>query len=880
MTASSDKLAEWFDRLCSVDQAARRAGLARLGQRDPALAAELQSLLDVHDRAPDFLGEGPAERFAELMKADEQLLMPERAGPYRLLREVGRGGLGVVYLAERTGDEFDQQVAVKLIKHGMDTESILQRFYNERRILASLEHPNIARLIDGGMLADGRPWFAMEYIRGKPVTAWCDEKNLSIRARLELFERVCRTVQHAHSRLIIHRDLKPDNILITDDGAIKVLDFGIAKLLAESSDPEAQLTVAGTAAMTPEYAAPEQIREEPVSVATDVYSLGVIFYRLVAGVHPFAACSDNRAELSEAVCTTSPPLPSVSAGRIGCPVRWRRELRGGLDSIALAAMARNPGDRYNSAESMAEDIRRYLDRIPVRARRGTPAYRARQFLSRHRLVAVATAAVVLALAGGMSAALWQAREARQQAHLAEESTRFVISLLQDSNPTNSQAGVQLRAVDLLDNAAERVEGADHIPASLQARLRTVIAEGLLELGALDRALPLAERAVGQSREVHGEGIELAEALHPLARVRVQLGHSNAAAAAAGEGIAILDSSDHYEPLLMTRLLGIQARISNMRGDFAGSFRMRQRLLDERVGLYGPGDPRLASSHYNLATAAFYDQQYALAEHHYRESGRLLQLEADADHPLMANVVLGIGAAIGRQGRLDAAEAALDEAERITRMRLGPDVQLMAIIGSHRGRLHLFRGEREAAIEVLQAAAEHAAGQGVRFHEAASRTWLGIARLDQGRPGEALPELERAAALLAERGMESHPVHGVANVAGALAMAWSGATGEALDRGREALERMEADGHRHSDHFGEASELYAALLRHYGRPREAAAWQERAASVLAAGYGDGHPRVQSVGSLYLAGAGSPAGIVREGNPRAQDPGTASKPSTNR
>ncbi len=254
--ADRDLIGAVLERLLAMPEGERRAELKRLARDDPQQAAELESLLAAHDADPDFLDRIDAKGAVHLLEEDGRLLMPDRVGDYRLSREIGRGGLGVVYLGKRVEGDFEQQVAIKLIKHGMDSVAILRRFQNERRILASLEHPNIARLVDGGMLVDGRPWFAMEFIRGEPITQWCNRKQLGIGDRLRLFEQVCRTVQFAHSRLIIHRDLKPDNILVTETKTIKLLDFGIAKLIAEDDEELTELTVAGNRAMTPEYAAP------------------------------------------------------------------------------------------------------------------------------------------------------------------------------------------------------------------------------------------------------------------------------------------------------------------------------------------------------------------------------------------------------------------------------------------------------------------------------------------------------------------------------------------------------------------------------------------------------------------------------------------------
>ena len=342
MTTKSDALSDAFARLIELKPAERKPFLHALATEEPALVDELDSLLDARSRAGQFLGEVDPEKIAELLRQDEARSMPERAGPFRLTGEIGRGGLGVVYAGQREAGDFEQQVAVKLIKRGMDSENIIRRFEDERRILASLDHPGISRLIDGGMLPDGRPWFAMERIQGQPITEWCRQRELDLNGRIELTEQVCQAVQFAHARLIVHRDLKPANVLVTDDGSVKLLDFGIAKLMDADADDGAE-TMAGLRIMTRDYAAPEQLRGEPVSVATDIHALGVMLYELLTGQHPFRRADQTTEELTAAICDHEPARPSSreNAAKRG-PGLSSRQLRGDLDAIVAQAMAKRP----------------------------------------------------------------------------------------------------------------------------------------------------------------------------------------------------------------------------------------------------------------------------------------------------------------------------------------------------------------------------------------------------------------------------------------------------------------------------------------------------------------------------------------------------------
>lgn len=376
---------------------------------DAELLREVSSLAASYEASGDLLEE-PALGSGE----DPEHREGRRVGPYRIVREIGEGGMARVYLGVRADDPLRREVAIKLVKRGMDYEFILRRFRNERQILASLHHPNIARLLDGGTTEDGVPYFVMEYIEGLPIDRHCDERRLTVRERLELFSTVCTAVECAHGHGIVHRDIKPGNILVAADGTPKLLDFGIAKVV----DPEGwtgsvDRTLTVLRLMTPEYASPEQVRGEPVSAATDVYSLGVLLYELLTGHRPYRLRSRAPHEMAQAICETEPDRPStvvkrveeitrhhtgarevitpalVGEARRTRPEKLRRSLAGDLDNIVLMAMRKEPGRRYESAAELGADIGRYLEGRPVRARRDTIAYRSSKFFHRHRRASLA-----------------------------------------------------------------------------------------------------------------------------------------------------------------------------------------------------------------------------------------------------------------------------------------------------------------------------------------------------------------------------------------------------------------------------------------------------------------------------------------------------------
>jgi serine/threonine protein kinase len=378
-----------------------------------------------------------AESAAAVLAPEDNPWLGRRVGAYRILEQIGAGGMGEVYRAFRADDQYRKDVALKVVRAGQDSVSVVTRFKNERQILASLEHPNIARLLDGGTAEDGTPYLVMELIEGQPITEYVDSRKLSIPERLKLFMQVCAAVQYAHQRLIIHRDIKPGNILVTADGTPKLLDFGIAKVLGTDLESQPNATLTAFRILTPEYASPEQIKGEPVTTASDVYSLGVILYDLLTGRSPYPVTLRTPQELAAAICQREPDKLSAAVSRVSSqkdlarfsleaaalargssPHKLRKYLSGDLDNIVLMALRKEPFRRYASAEQFAEDIRRHLEQIPVLARKDTTRYRVSKFVARHKASVAVSAALLLALLAGLAFALHEARVARQQAEIA------------------------------------------------------------------------------------------------------------------------------------------------------------------------------------------------------------------------------------------------------------------------------------------------------------------------------------------------------------------------------------------------------------------------------------------------------------------------------
>ena len=511
-----------------MDTGARLTYLDGQCAADQALRDEVEKLLSALDQSGEFL-EPDTSRTAAHSSA-------LRIGPYLILGQAGRGGMGVVYHAVRD-DDYRQEVAIKLIKSGAESDFLIERFRLERQALALLNHPNIARLLDGGTTPDGRPYLVMEWVEGRPITEHCRVNHVSLRDCLKLFLAVGDAVEHAHRNLVVHRDLKPSNILITSEGLPKLLDFGIAKIfsLEDSGEP---LTMTGARMLTPDYASPEQVRGEAVTTASDVYSLGAVLYELLTGSRPLKFDTRTPAEIEHTVCTQEPLAPSAATGSLGIPAR---NLRGDLDNIVLKAMQKEPPRRYGSVNQFCEDIRRHLDGLPVIARKDTFTYRGGKFARRHRAGVVAAALVVVALAAGTATTLWQARVAIEQRARAER--RF--------NDVRKLANSFL---------FEIYEAIDNLPGSTPARSLLV-----------KRALEYLDGLAAEGREDPSLQMEIASAYQRVGEVQgdpqyPNLGDSRGALASSRKALAIREALLQADPgnlQLRLALASIHRQISDI-----------------------------------------------------------------------------------------------------------------------------------------------------------------------------------------------------------------------------------------------------------------------------------------------------------------------------
>ena len=743
-----------FAQALAVDPDERAGFLDRATADSPALRAELDALLAADAGAESFLvdaiGAGLGAVREDRAGGAAREIPAERLGAHRLLAEIGRGGMSRVFLAERVDGLYGQRVAIKLLLPGMDSHELLRRFETERRILARLEHPNIARLYDGGTTATGEPYFVMEVVDGRPIDRFCDEEGLDLAERLRLFLEVCRAVHYAHQNLVVHRDLKPSNVLVTADGTPKLLDFGIAKLLDPDDSPgdgaaEDDATRTALRPMTPRYASPEQVRGETVTTASDVFSLGVLLYRLLAGRLPFPPEGLPPGELERRIAEDDPPPPSAIAER----PELHRRLAGDLDTVVLCALAKEPVRRYPSAEQLALDLERHLEGHPVSARPATFAYRASRFLRRHALAAAATAAFAVLLAAfAISSAIQSSRVAAERDR-AERTARVLIDLFEVADPAR---GGSVTAREILDLGATRVRREVEGPPALRATLLETIAGAYRKLGLYDRAEPLLAEALALRRADGGDPAALATATDQLGVIHALQGDYEGAEPLLAEALALRERIlEPGDPELATSLNNL-ALLRHDRGDYAGAAPLYRRALAAdaraargRAANGATGSPADAITRSNFALLLYDMGRYDEAEQNFRTILERKRRLLGTDDPALAGDLGHLGQTLTALGRQTEAEPLLRQALELVSSSRGadhPDVaralddlaELLTASGRAAEAEPLAR--RSLAIRQRLLGAEHP-------ETAASRLTLGRTLAALGRRDDAEAELARA-----------------------------------------------------------------------------------------------------------------------------------------
>jgi serine/threonine-protein kinase len=616
------------------------------------------------------------------------------AGPYRIEREIGRGGMGAVYLATRADDEYRKRVAVKVIKRGMDTDEIVERFRRERQTLANLDHPNIARLLDGGTTDDGLPYFVMEYVEGRPLDEYC--RTLSLAGRLRLFRTVCGAVQFAHRNLVVHRDLKPDNILVTSDGTPKLLDFGIAKLLRDGSHQTIVETRPADRMLTLDYASPEQIRGETISTASDVFSLGVMLYELIAGQHPFRRDNRPSHDVEAAICEEEPPRPAA----------------GDLGLIVLTAIRKEPARRYGAANELDEDLRRYLEGLPVSAHADSVGYRAAKFVRRHKAGVAASAIVALSLVGGLIGVSRQARIAaaeRDRASLEADKARRISAVLEQmlraADP--EEDGRDVKVASVLDEASKRASTELAHQPDVRAAIHAAIGNTYYSLGLITEAkaqlleaLPLFESQYG------ADAPETATARVNLAHVYLEESDYDRAGALLTRTLTALDAArargqarDDRE--VRARVVNGLGLLASRRGATGEAERHYREAYTISRTLYGDNDLRVAELTNNLAVIAQGRADLDEAERLYREALRIARAIKGDRHPDVATATGSLAGVLHSQRRLPEARALYEQALALRLELLGEQHPAVTFTEFNLGELLNDQGEHRAALQLLE-----------------------------------------------------------------------------------------------------------------------------------------------------------------------------------
>jgi tetratricopeptide (TPR) repeat protein/tRNA A-37 threonylcarbamoyl transferase component Bud32 len=746
---------ELFDELSELPPEDRARRLAELEAEDPALAIRLARLLAADGQTAEFLIR-PA---AELIDAGEEssvvkasLPAGTRIGSWCLLGLLGRGGMGEVYIAEREEGTFTQRAALKLIKRGMDSQAIVQRFVRERQILSRLEHPGIARLLDGGSAADGRPFFVMERVEGVPITDYCRNRGLGLEARLRLLRDVCAAIDSAHRRLVVHRDLKPANILVTEEGAVKLLDFGIAKLLAgDENEESAHLTHMEARVLTPAYAAPEQILGQPITTATDVYALGVLLFELVTGALPHARERQSLGSLADAVVRETVERPSAVLKRIavGDAPRVARRVTGDLDLIVLTALHRDPARRYLSAAALSDDLGRFLADRPIRARPDSGGYRLRKFVARNRLPVTMAALGLAALLAGLGMALWEAHAARLSAQRAnaeaervEQVKSFLLSVFRLSDPKQTDGGA-VSARELLERGAQRIDVELAREPAMKAEVLDALARIEGNLSLLDPALAHARRALA-----------LREAMLPRGDVRIAESR-----VLLGDTLQLHGEVDQARPILEKALAETLAargpdslETSHARRSLADTLRqpgelpraielLRQALATNRR-LLGDGNVDTAETLVELGSKLEDSEHYGEAEQCDRQALARLQRALGPHHPKVANAQAVLAGLLDRLSRPDESRKLLEAAIATQRATLGSHHRELADTLFSYGLLLIGRQELKAADAALSEALSIYGPN--RFEAAQCLRYLGLSAMDQERFQDAADLFTRAA----------------------------------------------------------------------------------------------------------------------------------------
>jgi serine/threonine protein kinase/tetratricopeptide (TPR) repeat protein len=721
------KIQAVFEQVIDSSPEERSSRLADSCAGDADLRTSVEALLASDEKATDPLVNVIGAAAESLLTDHQDRLLGTLVGPYRIVSILGHGGMSTVYRGERDDAQYQQSVAIKVLNLATLHPRLRSRLHSERHILATLDHPSIARLIDCGDLEDGTPYLVMEHVDGEPIDVFCDNRTLFVHERLELFAQVCHAVQYAHRNLIVHRDIKGANVFVTGDGIAKLLDFGIAKLLApESLSHTLPVTRLQERMLTPENAAPEQVLGRPITTATDIYSLGVLLYQLLTGRSPYRLLSYSQLQLERAICMDDPPRPSqivlakindesdadrsrISDRRGLSPQRLRARLSGDLDAIVAMAMRKEPDRRYPSVEALADDVNRHLTGRPVLARQGDWRYNAGKFFRRHLLAVFSVAALILGLGIITGVTLWQnhrielAREATaQERDRAQQVSAFLVDVFSQADPFNAQ-GHEPTAKELLDRGAEKILGNSTLQPEVRAELLESIGLAYRRQGLSERAIPLFEQAVAIRREEKPlDRHRASAALANLARTLTDGGHLVSAEAYLQQALQMSREGDETPS---SETADILLQFGHFELDAKSDPQAASKYFGEALAIYRDvlGDQNLsvASTLSSLAAAATWAGNLELAERDQREAMAIFQATVSRNHPDHAVALASLGYILTEREKYKEAEQVLNEALEISRNVFGATNQRISQIDANLGILYEREGDLPRAIQATQ-----------------------------------------------------------------------------------------------------------------------------------------------------------------------------------
>ncbi len=799
-----------------------------------------------------------------------------RIGPYRVLRTLGAGGMGEVYLAERADAEFEQQVAIKVVHGGAVGRSASSRFKIERQILAQLDHPNIAHLLDGGTLPDETAYIVMEYVDGTPIDAYCDALRLDVAARLQLFQTVCAAVHYAHQNLIVHRDLKPSNILVTRSGVPKLLDFGIAKLLDDRQAGHHTLAVTheDVRIMTPDHASPEQVRGQVITTASDVYVLGVLLYKLLAGIGPYVIPSMRLTDIERAICEKAPPLPShaiggdesaagreVAEARGMTPSRLRRTLQGDLDNIVCMAMRKEPERRYGSAQQLAGDIQRYLDGRPVLARSDTLSYRSGKFIRRHWLPVAAGASVfLLILAFAVTAYVQSLRIAAERDRVAEqreaaereraraeEVSNFLVNLFKLSDPEVNR-GNQVTARELLDSSTKRLREALSDQPATKAALLSTVGAVYDSLGQYRAAVPILNESLALRPNVKDK--TRIDTLLELGRALYLLGELDRAEAPLQEALHLAQSELGAASPESARALWALGLVRSQQDRFAAAEDLYQRGLNILETAQAPATD-VSQVLDDLATVYEREQRWDLAKQTYERALSIDRRILGNDHPRVASHLHNLAVVAQNMGDLKRAESLYRDAIASEERAFGSQHPETAAARGNYGLLLEREGRLAEAEPLLRDALDVALkvwGAG-NFNVGYARVSLAMALQDEGSLREAEDQFRQALAVYDKSLPANHQYRASALMHLARLLVDRGKPEDALPLSEQALAIWTASAPKSSSATAQAHAIHAYVLAHLGRSREAADELSAAVPMLLSARGPDDPAVRRAQSWW-------------------------------